>query len=46
MYADGLGVEINTEKAGEYYAKSLFGFEAVESKKAWKYTEYRSYNFV
>jgi TPR repeat protein len=41
MYADGLGVESDNDKANEYYAKALSGFEQVESQKAWKYTEYR-----
>lgn len=41
IYADGLGIEIYEEKAHDYYAKSLCGFQNVESKKAWKYTEYR-----
>ncbi len=41
MYADGLGVESDNDKASEYYAKALSGFEQVESQKAWKYTEYR-----
>lgn len=41
MYADGLGVESDNDKANKYYAKALSGFEQVESQKAWKYTEYR-----
>ena len=41
MYADGLGVESDNDKAYEYYAKALSGFQQVESQKAWKYTEYR-----
>jgi TPR repeat protein len=41
IYADGLGVEIDTDKAHDYYAKALLGFQKVESNKAWKYTEYR-----
>lgn len=41
MYADGLGVEGDNDKANEYYAKALSGFEQVEAQKAWKYTEYR-----
>ncbi len=41
MYADGLGVGSDIDKANEYYAKALSGFEQVESQKAWKYTEYR-----
>ncbi len=41
MYADGLGVESDNDKANKYYAKALSGFKQVESQKAWKYTEYR-----
>ena len=41
MYADGLGVESDNDKAYEYYAKALSGFQQVEVQKAWKYTEYR-----
>lgn len=41
MYADGLGVEIDTDKAQEYYALALDGFEALEIQKPWKYLEYR-----
>jgi TPR repeat protein len=41
MYADGLCVESDNDKAIEYYTKALSGFEQVESQKAWKYTEYR-----
>lgn len=41
MYADGLGVESDNDKAYEYYAKALSGFQQVEAQKAWKYTEYR-----
>lgn len=41
MYADGLGVEIDTDKAQEYYAQALDGFEALEIQKPWKYLEYR-----
>jgi len=41
IYADGLGVEIDTDKAHNYYVKTLSAFQLVESKKAWKYTEYR-----
>lgn len=41
MYADGLGVESDNDKANKYYAKALSGFEQVEAQKAWKYTEYR-----
>lgn len=41
IYADGLGVESDTDKASECYAKALSGFELVEVQKAWKYTEYR-----
>lgn len=41
IYSDGLGVEIDTDKAQDYYAKALLGFQKVESNKAWKYTEYR-----
>lgn len=41
MYADGLGVVIDTDKAQEYYALALDGFEALEMQKPWKYLEYR-----
>ncbi len=41
MYADGLGVEIDTEKAQKYYAQALDGFETLEHRKPWKYLEYR-----
>ncbi|WP_053956320.1 MobP3 family relaxase [Inediibacterium massiliense] len=41
MYADGLGVEINAEQAKNYYTKALEGFQFVENKKPWKYTQYR-----
>lgn len=41
MYADGLGVEIDTDKVQEYYALALDGFEALEIQKPWKYLEYR-----
>ncbi|PYG84290.1 hypothetical protein LY28_03685 [Ruminiclostridium sufflavum DSM 19573] len=41
IYANGLGVESDNDKAHKYYAKALSGFEQVESEKAWKYTEYR-----
>ena len=54
IYADGLGVEIDTEKAQGYYAQALYGFKTLEMQKPWKYLEYRigkmyaqgSYNFV
>lgn len=41
MYADGLGVEIDTGKAQAYYAQALKGFEILEHRKPWKYLEYR-----
>lgn len=41
MYADGLGVEIDTDKAQEYYKQALDGFLFLENKKPWKYLEYR-----
>ncbi|NNJ32055.1 MobP3 family relaxase [Lacrimispora defluvii] len=41
IYADGLGVEKNPDKANNHYVKALAGFQEVESIKAWKYTEYR-----
>ncbi len=41
IYADGLGVEMDGEKAQEYYAKALADFQFVENKKPWKYTQYR-----
>lgn len=41
IYADGLGVEIDTEKAQGYYAQALYGFKTLEMQKPWKYLEYR-----
>ncbi|MFD1406345.1 MobP3 family relaxase [Robinsoniella peoriensis] len=41
MYADGLGVQIDTDKAQEYYRQALDGFLFLENKKPWKYLEYR-----
>lgn len=41
MYADGLGMEMDTDKAQEYYAQALDGFLFLENKKPWKYLEYR-----
>ncbi len=41
IYADGLGVEMDGEKAQEYYEKALADFHFVENKKPWKYTQYR-----
>lgn len=41
MFADGLGVDSDNEKAEEWYGKALLAFKIVEGKKAWKYTEYR-----
>lgn len=41
IYADGLGVEMDGEKARKYYEKALADFHFVENKKPWKYTQYR-----
>jgi len=41
IYSDGLGVEIDMDKANNYYKKALSRFQRVESQKAWEYTEYR-----
>ena len=41
IYADGLGVDMDIDKAQKYYAKALEGFSFVENKKPWKYTQYR-----
>jgi hypothetical protein len=41
IYADGLGVEIDTEKAKGYYTQALYGFKTLEMQKPWKYLEYR-----
>ena len=41
IYADGLGMESDNDKAHEYYEGALSGFQQVEDQKAWKYTEYR-----
>lgn len=41
MYANGLGVEMNTDIAFTWYAKALETFEAIESEKENRYVEYR-----
>jgi len=41
MYADGLVMESDNDKAHQYYEEALSGFQQVEAQKAWKYTEYR-----
>lgn len=41
IYSLGLGIEKNSDAADEYYVKALAGFQQVESRKPWKYTEYR-----
>lgn len=41
MYADGLGVDMDIEKAQKYYTQALDGFEILEYQKPWKYLEYR-----
>ncbi|MEG0895523.1 MAG: SEL1-like repeat protein, partial [Oscillospiraceae bacterium] len=41
MYADGLDMEIDLNKAHEYYAQALYGFKTIENQKPWKYLEYR-----
>ncbi|MFI3255637.1 MAG: MobP3 family relaxase [Eubacteriales bacterium] len=41
MYADGLGVDIDNEKSEKLYATALLAFKQIESKKPWKYTQYR-----
>lgn len=41
IHADGLGVEIDNEKAQECYKQALDGFLFIENKKSWKYIEYR-----
>lgn len=41
IYADGLGVEIDTNKSDELYTEALFAFNEIERQKPWKYTEYR-----
>ncbi|MDA3731360.1 relaxase MobL [Niameybacter massiliensis] len=41
MYADGLGMEIDTEKAQRYYKQALDGLLFLENKKPCKYLEYR-----
>ena len=41
IYSLSLGIEKNSDAADEYYVKALAGFQQVESRKAWKYTEYR-----
>jgi FOG: TPR repeat, SEL1 subfamily len=41
IYSNGLGIEKNPDKANDFYVKALAGFQEVESRKVWKYTEYR-----
>jgi len=41
MHMDGLGMEISTEAAQEWYQKSLIAFMAVESEKPRPYIQYR-----
>ena len=41
IYSLGLGIEKNSDTADGYYIKAFAGFQQVESRKAWKYTEYR-----
>ncbi|MSU03480.1 MobP3 family relaxase [Tissierella pigra] len=41
MFADGLGIEIDIEESYKWYEKALNAFHKVESRKPWKYTEYR-----
>lgn len=41
IYADGLGVEIDADRAQGYYRQALNGFLFLENKKPWKYLEYR-----
>lgn len=41
MHADGLGVEMDIDKAQEYYTQALNDFELLEHRKPWKYIEYR-----
>ncbi|KUO71693.1 MAG: hypothetical protein APF81_22795 [Desulfosporosinus sp. BRH_c37] len=41
MHMDGLGVEMNPEKAQEWYTKALMAFRAVEKDKSGSYPQYR-----
>jgi len=41
MHMDGLGMEIDTEAAQEWYQKSLIAFMAVEDEKPRPYIQYR-----
>ncbi|MGB4661932.1 MAG: relaxase MobL, partial [Mobilitalea sp.] len=41
IFTNGLGIERNPDRANDYYVKAFAGFQEVESRKAWKYTEYR-----
>lgn len=41
MYADGLGMEIDTGTSFSWYAKALSDFEDIESVKENRYVEYR-----
>lgn len=41
MYLCGFGLEVDTEKAHEYFEKALDGFKAVETKKHNDYIQYR-----
>ena len=41
LYADGLGMEIDTDTALYWYEKALFAFMDIEAEKENRYTEYR-----
>jgi hypothetical protein len=41
IFFSGLGVQKDSEIANEYFRKAFIGFNEVEEKNAWKYTEYR-----
>ena len=41
MYENGLGVEKDKDRAYNLYSSALLAFEEIESKKPWRYLEYR-----
>lgn len=41
MYADGLGIETDTDASVSWYEKALSGFLDIETEKANRYVEYR-----
>jgi len=41
MYSSGLDIEKDSERASGFYQQAFIGFNEVEEKNPWKYTEYR-----